>query len=109
MTTLEEARTVLGQLTPGDRLKLLESLAHETVEVSPGIFRTPGVCGGEACVRGMRIPVWLLEEGRRRGATEEQSFQAHPGLTHEDLAHAWTYVAAHRDEIDRSIQENFEV
>ena len=109
MTTLEEARTVLGQLTPEDRLKLLESLAHETVEVSPGIFRTPGVCGGEACVRGMRIPVWLLEEGRKRGATEEQLLQAHPNLTREDLARAWTYVAAHRDEIARSIQENFEV
>ncbi|MEO7300550.1 MAG: DUF433 domain-containing protein [Verrucomicrobiota bacterium] len=109
MTTIENARTVLGQLTPGDRLKLLESLAHETVEVTPGIFRTPGVCGGDACVRGMRLPVWLLEEGRRRGATEEQLRQSHPDLTRDDLVHVWDYVSTHREEIDRSIQENFEV
>jgi uncharacterized protein (DUF433 family) len=24
------------------------------------ITKTPGICGGDACVRGTRIPVWLL-------------------------------------------------
>lgn len=109
MTTLEEARTVVNRLSPEERQSLLEWLAQETMEVAPGVFRTPGVCGGETCVRGMRLPVWLLEEGRRHGATESQLLQAHPGLTAEDLAHAWAYVAGHREEIDRLIQANGEV
>jgi len=109
MTTLEEARTVLNRLTPEERQSLLESLAHEPVEVAPGVFCTPGVCGGEACVRGMRLPIWLLAEGRRRGATDNQLRAAHPGLTQEDLDRAWDYVAAHRAEIDRLIRENSEV
>lgn len=108
MTAIEEVRVALNRLTPDERHRLLESLAREPVEVSPGIFRTAGVCGGEACVQAMRLPVWLLEEGRRQGATDEQLLRAHPGLTHEDLAHAWSYVAAQRMEIDRLIRENCE-
>jgi len=108
MTTLEEARTVVQKLSPDERQSLLE-LLREPVEIAPGIFRTPGVCGSEACVRGMRLPIWLLEEGRRHDMTENQLLQAHPGLTREDLVHAWTYVAMHRAEIDRLIQENSEV
>jgi uncharacterized protein (DUF433 family) len=109
MTAIEEARSALQRLTPDERQNLLESLAREPVEVAPGIFRTPGVCGGEACVRAKRLPVWLLEEGRQRGATDEQLLRAHPGLTREDLAGTWSYVAAHRVEIDRLIRENGEV
>jgi uncharacterized protein (DUF433 family) len=26
-----------------------------------GIERTPGVCGGDACIAGTRIPVWVPE------------------------------------------------
>jgi uncharacterized protein (DUF433 family) len=36
-----------------------------------GIERTPGVCGGDACIAGTRIPVWVLEGFRRLGWTEE--------------------------------------
>ncbi len=109
MNALEEARTVLTRLTPDERQSLLEWLARESVEVAPGIFCTPGVCGTEACVRGLRLPVWLLEEGRRNGTTDEQLLQAHPALSREDLAHAWSYAAAHRAETDRLIRENSEV
>lgn len=108
MTAIEEVRSALQRLTPDERQSLLESLVREPVAVSPGIFRTAGVCGGEACVRAMRLPVWLLEEGRRLGATDEQLLRAHPGLTSEDLAHASSYAAAHRVEIDRLIRENCE-
>jgi len=43
-----------------------------------GIERTPGVCGGSACIAGTRA----------------------------DLAHAWAYVDAHRQEIDEEIRRN---
>lgn len=109
MTALEQAHSLLDRLSADDRQSLLERLSQESIEVAPGILRTPGVCGGEACVRGMRLPVWLLEEGRRNGATDAQLLQAHPGLTPEDLAQAWAYVAAHHEEIERLIDENQDV
>src|SRR5205823_922299 len=31
------------------------------------ITKTPGVCGGDACIRGHRIPVWVLVGYRRLG------------------------------------------
>ena len=72
----------------------------------PGIERTPGVCGGNPCIRQTRIPVWSLEQARRLGMTEGEILEDHPTLRAEDLVHAWAYVAAHRDEIDRQIREN---
>jgi uncharacterized protein (DUF433 family) len=35
-----------------------------------GIQKTPGVMGGEACIRKTRIPVWLLISYRRQNATD---------------------------------------
>jgi hypothetical protein len=31
------------------------------------ISKTAGICGGEACIRGHRIPVWLLVGYRQLG------------------------------------------
>jgi len=108
-TAVEEARHVVTKLSAEERRSLVEWLAHEPVEVAPGIYRTPRVCGGDACIRGLRLPVWQLEEGWRSGATDAQLVQAHPALTPEDLANARAYATANRAEIDRLIQENNEV
>jgi predicted transcriptional regulator len=35
------------------------------------ISRKPDCCGGDACVRDTRIPVWTLVEAARRGASAE--------------------------------------
>jgi uncharacterized protein (DUF433 family) len=106
MTALEEARSLVERLSPPERQALLDWMASDPVEVAAGIFRTPGVCGGEACVRAMRLPVWQLEESRREGASEAQLIEMHPGLTKEDLARAWKYVAGHAAEIESVIREN---
>jgi len=37
-----------------------------------GIQKTPGVCGGEACVGETRLAVWMLVEARRAGCTDEE-------------------------------------
>ena len=66
----------------------------------------PGVCGGEPCIVRTRIPVWVLEQARRLGATEAVVLQSYPTLRAEDLTNAWAYVRAHREEIERQIAEN---
>ena len=71
-----------------------------------GIERTPGVCGGEACIGKTRIAVWLLEEARRQGVSDGELLQDYPGLCAADLTAAWAYVEAHPAEIENAIQAN---
>ena len=72
------------------------------------ITRTPGVCGGEACIRRTRITVWGLVEWNREGLSDSELLAQIEGLCPEDLAAAWEYAATHPEEIDRAIRENQE-
>ena len=82
------------------------SLAAWMERSQAGIERHPGVVGGSACIRSTRIPVWLIEQARRLGTSEDQILAAYPSLRTEDLCNAWAYVWRHREEIDRDIDEN---
>ncbi len=73
------------------------------------IRKTPGVCGGDACIRAMRMPVWLLVEMQRLGMDDREIIDRYEGmLTQADLDAAWTYAKANAAEIDRCIGENEE-
>jgi uncharacterized protein (DUF433 family) len=106
MTALEEARSAVERLSIPERQQLLDWIVSETVEVAPGIFKTAGVSGGDACIRGMRLPIWQLEESRRHGATDARLREMYPDLTPDDLAAAWKYVEGHRAEIEAAIADN---
>lgn len=56
------------------------------------IQKTPGVCGGEACIRDTRITVWGLVEWRRLGLSDQEILSRVEGLQPEDLAAAWEYA-----------------
>ncbi len=71
-----------------------------------GVSKTPGVCGGSACIDRTRIPVWLLEESRRIGITEARLLESYPTLEAADLVSAWAYVAANLPEIEMEIERN---
>ena len=73
-----------------------------------GIEKLEGVCGGDACVAGTRIPVWSLEQGRRLGFTEDELLVNYPTLRRGDLPAVWDYVKAHTAEIEQAIRENEE-
>ncbi|MDB5306486.1 MAG: hypothetical protein JWO38_688 [Gemmataceae bacterium] len=51
----------------------------------PRIQKTPGVMGGEACVRRTRIPVWTLVLARKLGRTDADLLADFPGLVPADL------------------------
>jgi uncharacterized protein (DUF433 family) len=72
------------------------------------ITKTPGVHGGDACIRGHRIPVWVLVGYRRLGKSDAALLRDYPSLTPADLEAAWVYAAANPDEIDKAIRENEE-
>ena len=67
------------------------------------ITKTPGVCGGDACIRGHRIPVCVLVGYRRLGTSDADLLRFYPALTAANLEAAWQYAAANPEEIDRAI------
>lgn len=70
------------------------------------VSRKPGRCGGDACVRETRVPVWSLVERRRDGRTDEEILRDLPDLTPDDLAVAWKYAEDHSQEVERSLWQN---
>jgi uncharacterized protein (DUF433 family) len=82
-----------------------ETLMRPVGEES-GIEKTEGVCGGSARISGTRIPVWQLVAARDLGVSEAQLLLDYPELRAEDLAKAWSYARARRDEIVAEIHEN---
>lgn len=64
------------------------------------IRHTPGVCGGEACVRNTRVAAWMLESAQRAGVGDAELLLDYPDLTRQDLGAAWLYVEGHGAEIE---------
>jgi uncharacterized protein (DUF433 family) len=108
MTNTEKAKELLSSLTRAEKAELLQWVVQDLGDSFPGIESTPGICGGEPRIVRTRIPVWLLEQARRLGATEAELLRSYPTLRAEDLVNAWAYVRAHRDEIEQQIRENEE-
>lgn len=75
------------------------------MQITEAIQKTPGVCGGNACIRSTRIPVWTLVSLRQQGATEQELLHNYPGLTLDDLTAVWGYYYNHKSEIDSTIIE----
>ena len=72
-----------------------------TLTQKPAIRHTAGVCGGNACIRNTRIPVWTLVSVRSQGATDYELLEDYPSLVQTDLDAAWIYYQHH--EIVQSI------
>ncbi len=106
MSKLAQIEEELSTLTRGEKAEVLRWVARDLGDSSAGIDSDPAVCGGEPCIVRTRIPVWLLVRARQLGSSEADLLYAYPQLRAEDLANAWTYHRAHRDEIEKQILSN---
>lgn len=106
--TLKELQPQLLALTPDEKAQAIQILAQSLSKTWQGIEKTPGVMGGEACIRQTRIPVWLLANYRYQGASDAHILEGHPDLSAADLVNAFTYADAYPDEIEIAIQKNDE-
>jgi uncharacterized protein (DUF433 family) len=79
---------------------------HKLLTETDLISKDPNICGGDACLRGHRIPVWVLVNYRRHVANDADVLRAYPSVTFEGLKAALDYAAVHSDEIERAIVEN---
>ncbi|MGC1309637.1 MAG: DUF433 domain-containing protein [Phormidesmis sp.] len=102
--TLQQLQSQLLALSPPERAKAIQILATSISNHWTVIEKTPDVVGGDACIRQTRIPVWLLYSLRQQGATDAYLLEDYPTLTAADLAGAWLYADANRDEIELALQ-----
>lgn len=105
MTTIQELQPQLLALSTKEKAMVIQLLASSISNTWEGISKTPGVMGGEACIRQTRIPVWLLVSLRKQGSTDSHLIENYVGLTKADLTNAWLYASAHEQEIDSAIAQ----
>jgi len=53
----------------------------------------PGVCHGQACIKGTRIIVSLVLDNLAAGVTHEDLLRSYPSLSPEDIQAAIAYAA----------------
>jgi uncharacterized protein (DUF433 family) len=63
------------------------------------ITKTPGVCGGKACIAGTRIRVMDIAGWHDAGATPAEMIEMFPHITHADVHAALAYYFDNREEI----------
>ena len=108
MTALEKASAYLPSMTKREIAQLVQRATSQLSVEFPGIEKTPGVCGGSACIIRTRIPVWSIIEYMQMGVGAEKLLKSFPTLRAQDLANAWAYYDANKSEIDLEIKENNE-
>ena len=69
------------------------------------IRKTPGVCGGDTCIRETRHTVSGLVVWRKLGLNDASILKRLPDLSPSDLEAAWAYHAEHVGEIESAIRE----
>ena len=104
--TLKELEPQLLALSDNEKAQAVQLLSQGKNITIQGIEKTPGVCGGSACVAGSRITVWGLVESRRVGYSEADLLISYPTISATNLANAWAYAAAFPNEIEAEIEEN---
>jgi uncharacterized protein (DUF433 family) len=103
---IEEAERLISRMSPGEKAQVSEWLKHEITGQFPGVESNAGVCGGDPCIAGHRIPVWLIWGYHLDGKSDADILQNYPSITAQDLANALGYARAHRDETERLIADN---
>ena len=107
--TLKELKLQLLALSDTEKAQAVQLLSQGKSSTIQGIEKTPGVCGGSACVVGTRITVWGLVESKRVGYSEADLLISYPTISATNLANAWVYAAAFPNEIEAEIEANHAV
>jgi uncharacterized protein (DUF433 family) len=77
--------------------------------VGQHIAKTPGVCGGRACIAGHRVRVSdVVVWHEKRGYSPDEIVDLFPGITLADVYAALTYYFDNRDEIEAEFRKGDE-
>jgi uncharacterized protein (DUF433 family) len=81
MSTLRDVETLLSKLSRAEKAQVLQWVVRDLGDAFPGIETNGEVCGGEPCIVRTRVPIWLLVQARRLGASEAQLLVGHDVVT----------------------------
>lgn len=73
------------------------------------ITKTPGMCGGKACIAGHRIRVLDVAIYHDIGKTPAEIVEMFPSITEADVHAAIAYYLDHREEIEEDSRRAHEV
>jgi uncharacterized protein (DUF433 family) len=74
------------------------------------VTKTPGVCGGRACIAGHRIRVMdIVVWHEMRGYCADEIVDMFPGITLADVHAALAYYFDHREEIEADFRRDQEL
>lgn len=104
--TLKELEAQLLALSPAEKSQAIQLILNSLLNNWQGIEKTLNVCGGDACIRNTRIPIWLLVSYQQKGLSDAKILEAYPTIDAVDLANAWMYAESHPQEIATAILEN---
>jgi uncharacterized protein (DUF433 family) len=77
--------------------------------ITEHITKTPGICGGRACLAGHRIRVMdVVALHERRGMSPEEIAYQYPGVTLSDIHAALAYYFDNRAEIEEEFRKDEE-
>ncbi|MBF0429552.1 MAG: DUF433 domain-containing protein [Magnetococcales bacterium] len=57
------------------------------------ITTDPNICHGQACIRGTRIPVFVILDNLAMNLSPKEILQSYPSLTEEAICAATSYAA----------------
>ena len=78
----------------------------QSVEIQH-VTKTPGVCGGKACIAGHRIRVMdIVVWHEMRGYSPDEIVDMFPGITLADVHAALAYYFDHRQEIEADFKRD---
>lgn len=98
----------LLSLTQAEKAEAIRILTQSINKSWRGITKTPGVMGGDACIAGTRIPVWLMVSYQNQGISDAGILESYPHLSAADLVNVWAYAEAYPEEIKTAIREQDE-
>ena len=98
----------LLNLTPIEKAEIIQLLTQSIDANWCGISKTSNVMGGDSCISGTRIPIWLLASYRQQGLNDAGILEAYPQLNAANLVNAWAYAAAYPEEIAEAIRQQEE-
>ena len=102
MLTTELEKQLLA-LSPAEKAQVIQLLVQSLSNTWQGIEKTPGVCGGDACIAGTRIPVWSLVIDRRLGMSDAKILEAFPLL----LLLIWLMPGLMQQQIQMKLSKQF--
>jgi len=80
MNTMQQTvyHQVVSAVTYLEKAQQSDCIVRGRGNAFPGIETSPGICGGEPCIAHTRIPVWILVQFKKFGASESDLLVSYP-------------------------------